>query len=87
MAKINLIQAKGNSFYCDSIFSIGVYITEKMAVLIDSGISRDIAGNNHRVPNVLLFWSTVARMDYPAYPSYPDYPVPSDMNCGYDGFV
>jgi len=22
MAKINLIQAKGNSFYCDSIFSI-----------------------------------------------------------------
>jgi glyoxylase-like metal-dependent hydrolase (beta-lactamase superfamily II) len=43
MAKINLIQAKGNSFYCDSIFSIGVYIIEKMAVLIDSGISRDIA--------------------------------------------
>lgn len=43
MAKINLIQAKGNSFYCDSIFSIGVYIIEKMAVLIDSGISRDVA--------------------------------------------
>lgn len=43
MAKINLIQAKGNSFYCDSIFSIGVYIKENRAVLIDSGISRDIA--------------------------------------------
>ncbi|MFI5342964.1 MAG: MBL fold metallo-hydrolase [Chlamydiales bacterium] len=43
MAKINLIKAKNNSFYCDSIFSIGVYIKEKMAVLIDSGISRDIA--------------------------------------------
>lgn len=43
MAKINLIQVKGNSFYCDSIFSIGVYIKEKMAVLIDSGISKDVA--------------------------------------------
>lgn len=43
MAKINLIQAKGNSYYCDSIFSIGVYIKEKKAVLIDSGISRDVA--------------------------------------------
>lgn len=43
MAKINLIQAKDNSFYCDSIFSIGVYIKDKMAVLIDSGISKDIA--------------------------------------------
>jgi len=43
MAKINLIQAKGNSYYCDNIFSIGVYIKEKMAVLIDSGISRDVA--------------------------------------------
>src|SRR3984957_6483958 len=43
MAKMNLIQAKDNSFYCDSIFSIGVYIKEKMAVLIDSGISRDVA--------------------------------------------
>lgn len=43
MAKINLIQAKANSFYCDTLFSIGVYIKEKMAVLIDSGISRDNA--------------------------------------------
>ena len=43
MAKINLIQAKNNSFYCDGIFSIGVYIKNKMAVLIDSGISRDFA--------------------------------------------
>lgn len=43
MAKINLVQAKDNSFYCDSIFSIGVYIKDKMAVLIDSGISKDVA--------------------------------------------
>jgi len=43
MTKINLIQAKDNSFYCDGIFSIGVYIKEKMAVLIDSGISKDVA--------------------------------------------
>lgn len=43
MAKINLIQAKGNSFYCDSIFSIGVYIKDEVAVLIDSGISKDVA--------------------------------------------
>jgi glyoxylase-like metal-dependent hydrolase (beta-lactamase superfamily II) len=43
MAKINLIQVKGNSFYCDSVFSIGVYIKGKMAVLIDSGISKDVA--------------------------------------------
>lgn len=43
MAKINLILAKGNSFYCDSIFSIGVYIKDKKAVLIDSGISKELA--------------------------------------------
>lgn len=43
MAKINLVQAKGNSFYCDGIFSIGVYIKDKRAVLIDSGISKDVA--------------------------------------------
>lgn len=43
MTKINLIQVKGNSFYCDTVFSIGVYIKEKMAVLIDSGISKDVA--------------------------------------------
>lgn len=43
MAKINFIQAKENSFYCDGIFSIGVYIKDKMAILIDSGISRDVA--------------------------------------------
>lgn len=43
MAKINLIQVKDNSFYCDSVFSIGAYIKEKMAVLIDSGISKDVA--------------------------------------------
>lgn len=43
MAKIRLINAKGNSFYCDSVFSIGVYIWDQKAVLIDSGISRDVA--------------------------------------------
>lgn len=43
MAKINLIQVKGNSFYCDGVFSIGVYIKDGMAVLIDSGISKDSA--------------------------------------------
>ncbi len=43
MGKINLIQVKDNSFYCDSVFSIGVYIKDKMAVLIDSGISKDVA--------------------------------------------
>lgn len=43
MAKINLINVKNNSFYCDSVFSIGVYIKDRMAVLIDSGISKDVA--------------------------------------------
>lgn len=43
MAKINLIQAKDNSYFCDGIFSIGVYIKDQMAVLIDSGISKDVA--------------------------------------------
>lgn len=43
MAKINFINAKRNSFYCDGIFSIGVYIKEGKAVLIDSGISKDVA--------------------------------------------
>jgi glyoxylase-like metal-dependent hydrolase (beta-lactamase superfamily II) len=43
MAEINLIYAKDNSYYCDSVFSIGVYIKDKMAVLIDSGISKDVA--------------------------------------------
>ncbi|MBS0272683.1 MAG: MBL fold metallo-hydrolase [Proteobacteria bacterium] len=43
MAKINLIKVKGNSFYCDGVFSIGVYIKDRMAVLIDSGISKDVA--------------------------------------------
>lgn len=43
MAKINLIQVKDHSFYCDGVFSIGVYIKEKMAVLIDSGISKEVA--------------------------------------------
>lgn len=43
MAKINLIHVKGSSFYCDGVFSIGAYIKNKQAVLIDSGISKDVA--------------------------------------------
>ena len=43
MAKITFIQAKDNSFFCDGIFSIGVYIKDKMAVLIYSGIYKHIA--------------------------------------------
>jgi glyoxylase-like metal-dependent hydrolase (beta-lactamase superfamily II) len=43
MAKINLVQAQGNSFFFDSIFSIGVYIKDREVILIDSGISKDLA--------------------------------------------
>lgn len=43
MAKINLVKVKNNSFYCDGIFSIGAYIKDGTAVLIDSGISKDVA--------------------------------------------
>lgn len=41
MGKLNLIHAKGNSFFFDGIFSIGLYLKEKTAILIDSGISKD----------------------------------------------
>lgn len=51
MAKMNLLQVKGNSFFCDGIFSIGVYIKGKVAVLIDSGISKDVAKEVHKVLN------------------------------------
>lgn len=43
MGKVNLIQAKNNSFFCDGVFSIGVYRMGERAVLIDSGISKDVA--------------------------------------------
>ncbi len=43
MAKINLVQAKGSSFFFDSIFSIGVYTKDREVILIDSGISKDLA--------------------------------------------
>ncbi|MFS8563589.1 MAG: MBL fold metallo-hydrolase [Rhabdochlamydiaceae bacterium] len=43
MAKINFIRVKGNSYFCDGIFSIGVYIKNSQAVLLDSGISKDVA--------------------------------------------
>jgi glyoxylase-like metal-dependent hydrolase (beta-lactamase superfamily II) len=43
MGKINLIAAKGNSFFCDGIFSVGVYVKNDEAILIDSGISKDYA--------------------------------------------
>ena len=37
MPKLTLQHIKGNSYYCNGILSIGVYVHEKMAVLIDSG--------------------------------------------------
>lgn len=43
MPKMNFILAKGSSFYCEGIFSIGVYIKNQQAILIDSGISKDVA--------------------------------------------
>ena len=43
MAKINFIQVKDNSYFCDGVFSIGLYIKNNKAVLIDSGISKDLA--------------------------------------------
>lgn len=43
MAHINLVRAQGNSFFCDGVFSVGVYIQDAKAVLIDSGISNDVA--------------------------------------------
>lgn len=43
MAKIQLIPIKNNSFYCSGVFSVGVYIKDGLAVLIDSGISKDSA--------------------------------------------
>ena len=43
MAKINLIQIKGHSYFCEGIFSIGVYIKDNRVILIDSGISKDVA--------------------------------------------
>jgi glyoxylase-like metal-dependent hydrolase (beta-lactamase superfamily II) len=37
MAKISLNHIRGNSYYCNGIFSIGVYVQDKVAFLIDSG--------------------------------------------------
>ncbi len=43
MRKTNLISAKNNSYYFDGVFSVGVYIKNQQAILIDSGISKDVA--------------------------------------------
>ncbi len=43
MAKINLIQAKDNSFYCDGIFSIGVYIKPNLLLNKHSRVTNIIA--------------------------------------------
>jgi glyoxylase-like metal-dependent hydrolase (beta-lactamase superfamily II) len=43
MSQISLISVTGNSFYCDGAFSIGAYIRDKIAILIDSGVSKDVA--------------------------------------------
>jgi glyoxylase-like metal-dependent hydrolase (beta-lactamase superfamily II) len=43
MTQINLVRAKGNSFFCDGVFSVGVYMMGKKAILIDSGISKEVA--------------------------------------------
>lgn len=39
----DLVRVKGNSFYWDGVFSVGVYLYDHKAVLIDSGSSKDIA--------------------------------------------
>jgi glyoxylase-like metal-dependent hydrolase (beta-lactamase superfamily II) len=43
MGVLHLVHVKGNSFYCDGIFSVGVYRSGTKAILIDSGISKDVA--------------------------------------------
>jgi len=37
MPKVSLTPIRGNSYFCNGIFSIGVYIHNKAAILIDSG--------------------------------------------------
>ena len=37
MPKLNLEHIKGNSYFCSGALSIGVYIHEKKATIIDSG--------------------------------------------------
>jgi len=43
MPKITLNSVKGNSYFCSGRLSVGVYIHNKTAILIDSGIDRDNA--------------------------------------------
>ena len=44
MTKITLRKAKGQSYYCSGVFSIGVYVQDKSAILIDSGSDEQSAG-------------------------------------------
>ncbi len=43
MATIELKHVVGNSYFCSGRLSIGVYVHNKVAVLIDSGIDKDSA--------------------------------------------
>lgn len=43
MAKVTLHHVRGNSFFCSGRLSIGVYVNNNVALLIDSGIDRETA--------------------------------------------
>ncbi len=45
MAKIELIQVKGSSFFCSGRLSVGVYKQGDTVILVDSGIDSDTAKN------------------------------------------
>lgn len=48
MATVSLKKISGNSYYCDGIFSIGVYAQGSKAVLIDSGSDTQSARDAHQ---------------------------------------
>lgn len=43
MGKMNLVEVKNRSYYCDGVFAVGVYIAGSEALLVDSGISKEVA--------------------------------------------
>lgn len=43
MAKVNLLPLRGYSYYFDGVFSVGAYVKDNQVILIDSGISKDLA--------------------------------------------
>jgi glyoxylase-like metal-dependent hydrolase (beta-lactamase superfamily II) len=49
VAKNNLKLIQGNTFFFDGIFSVGVYKKNKKTILIDSGISKDLAKEFHKI--------------------------------------